>query len=212
MTRSCAAQRRGPLGLTLLELLLAVAVTAMAGLALTTALTATARSLSLTRDTRSALQRAHTLCVRMRAYTDAALCLLQHDAERGVAVWLHDENPGNSVNLSELRVFWFNEGEGTITVERVDFPEAWSAAIREDYDRVLPAGSDFFAVMTDERALGMTSTGVLADGASGVVLAMTDAVVQETGRFRLTADFAAGQDESQRVMMAFGLPNHRTPR
>ena len=104
-------------GLTLLELLLALSVTAMVGLAMSTAMTATARGMTNAGDSRSALQRANVAYTRLRGYTIHSLSLLQHDPTKGFVLWGSDDYPGGKVNLSELRVFWFDAALGVISVE-----------------------------------------------------------------------------------------------
>lgn len=203
------ARRRG---LTLLELLLAVVVTSFVGLALSTAMTATARGITGAGNARSALQRAHAAYVRLRAYTDPGLCLLQHDPERGFVLWLNDSRPTGTVNLSEMRVFWVRPDEGLIVVERVAFPPEWPEALVETLDTVVPSASDFFAVMTDQRALGNTAEDTLVDGVIAADLMHAEADPMQASRFRVRLTMDAGTQEVQPVLMALGMRSHQAPR
>lgn len=202
-------------GLTTLELLLAIAVTAVIALAIATVMTAVARGLTGASEGRSALQRAHAAHARLRAYTDVSLCLLQcdpgHAAGDGFALWLSDDRPGGKVNLSEFRVFWFDASAGTLSVERVVFPKDWTAEMVEAADIELSASADFLQEMAAQRKLGYTETTILADGLAGSALAHSAAGPQQAARFRLTIDAPSPADPAQQVMMALALPNHEEP-
>jgi len=199
-------------GLTMLELLLAVVVTSFVGLALSTAMTATARGITGAGSARSALQRAHAAYVRLRAYTDPAHCLLQHDPERGFVVWLDDSRPTGTVNLSEMRVFWVKPAQGVITVERVAFPPEWPQALVETLDVVVPTASDFFTVIADQRALGNTTEETLVDGVQAIELIYGEADPVDAVRFRARLTMDAGTEDAQPVLMALGMRSHQAPR
>lgn len=216
MSRPCGSQRRrggrAERGLTLLELLLAVAITAMIGMAMSTAMTATARGMVSAGDARSALQRAHVAYTRLRAYTSAARALLQCDPSRGFALWLDDSNPGGRVNLSELRCFWYDSAAGTITTERLNLPESWSDDIRERYDRALDPSADFLAALAAERAAGYTVQEPMVDGLAGWMLEYDGPDPQVDDRFRLTLRVLTTDNTDGPVLMTFGLINHTVPR
>lgn len=199
-------------GLTTLELLLAVAVTAIVALAISTVMSAVSSGLTESGEARSALQRIHAAHVRLRAYTDAALCVLAADDTKGVALWLHDEKEGERVNLTELRVLWFNDSEGTITVERVEFPDSWTQEMKDAADVELSPSADFFAEMELQRSLGYTETGTMADGIGDVTVNLSGMTAQESDRMRMNVMLNVGEDDQQEILLAFGLPNHTAPK
>lgn len=208
-TRSNPAARRG---LTLLELMIAVAITVVAGLALSTVLTTMARSITGNADARSALQRAHAAYVRLRAYTDPGLCLLQHDPDRGFAVWLDDAKAGNSVNLLELRAVWLDNTDSTVTIERVEFPEAWDDDLKDDNNVELSAGADFLSEMLAQRDKGYTKTEVLSDRTLAATLAHDAASAQQAATFRLSLTMDDGSPAPPQVLTVHAFPNHTEPR
>ncbi len=198
-------------GLTLLELLLAFSITAIIGLAMATVMTTAARGLTGASEGRSGLQRAHAAYLRTRAYTDSALDLLAVDPNRGFAIWLHDEKPGQRVNMLELRVFWWNNGDGTLTVERVRTPVGWAPELVDNYNIVLASSADFFQVMLDQRVLGMTASEVIADGITNAGVSYGGNDPQSVQRFRLSLTVSTGQGAEEPVLLTLGLLNYLKP-
>lgn len=202
---------RARTGLTLVELLVALAITVVTGMAIATVTVGVARGLENVNTARSALQRAHAAYIRLRAYTDPSLCILAEDSDRGFALWLDDGRPNSRVNLSELRVFWFNEVESTMSVERVVFPEDWPAEEVVKHDQTLSVVDDPFALMEAQRALGYTWSEVLADGVGGFGMTFESNNVLDANRVRLALTVVLDNGKREDLMLALGLPNHRTP-
>ncbi len=198
--------------LALVELLIAVTITSVIGVAMAALMTSAARAMSASTGARSGLQRAHAAYTRLRAYTEPALCLLQHDAYGNFAIWLSDSVPGEKVNLTEFRVFWFDVAGETLTVERVALPDSWTQEMKDEYDIQLSPNSDFISLMLDERSRGYTSGMALADGMVGLMLVHTAANDQSAQRFRLTINVSTGPGLSEPILMAFGLPQHQQPK
>ncbi len=206
------APSRSRRALTLLELLLAVAITTIVGLAMATAMTATARGMTTAGDARSAVQRAHVAYVRLRSYTSQALALLQADPSRGFAVWLQDDVPANKVNLSELRCFWFDASAGTLSVELMALPDSWTPEMVEAHDIELDPDADFLAVMLDQRGLGYTQTEILTEGLDNLEIIFDGDDPKQSRRFRVALTIAATDSTENPVLMTFGLVNHQPPR
>lgn len=199
-------------GMTMLELLLAIAITSLMALAMASVMTGVARGMTSAGDARSALQRAHAAFVRLRAYTEPARCLLQHDASRGFVIWLNDDKPGGTVNLREMRAVWFVPERGTLEVERVAFPAAWPAQLADSFDIALATGSDFLSIIEQQRALGYTSAEVAGDGVRSWSLAYEGVGVESARRLRLTMELEAGGDRTETVLTAHAFVHHAVPR
>ncbi len=207
---------RGPgrraAGVTTLELLVALAITAVTGLAIATVTTSLARGIGVTNDTRGALQRALAAHTRYRAYLEQCLCVLDYDPARGFALWLHDDRSNGQVNLSELRVFWYDGTPGgDATMERVVWPEAWDEGQREAADITLSSVDDYYAVMETHRSLGLTETVVMVDGITGQDVSHEGASLVEAERVRVGLEVRVGELGTERVLIVSGVPNHRTP-
>lgn len=199
-------------GLTLLELLLALAITAIVGLAMSTAMTATARGMTNAGDMRSALQRANVAYMRLRDFTTRSKALLQVDPNSGFVLWDNDENPGARVNLSEIRVFWYDAALGQMSVEWLTMPEGWTQEMKDDYDQEFSPGQNFMAVMNDERALGNTQSEMITDGLAGWAVEFEGSDPQLESRFRVRLTVQTSDGATSPVMMTFGLINHMVPR
>lgn len=198
-------------GLTLVELMLAVSVTAFVGVAIAIVMTTAGRNLSRVGEVRSALQRSHAMHARLRAYTDASLCVLEEDPEQGFAVWLHDERPGNTINISELRVLWYDKATEELSVEWYVFPEGLTPAEEELLDVEVALGADYFLEMTVYRKAGRTARLVLADGVVSIGLSHDAVSFVDADRLRAAVDQRINDDETQPMLFSIGISNHTVP-
>ena len=200
-------------GLTTLELLIALVITSLTGLAVTVVTTSIARGVTANSEARGALQRALAAHVRLRSYTSSAHCVLDHDPDRGFVLWQEDSRANGRVNLSEVRVFWFDPEDplGEVAEERVVFPEAWDESTTEAADIELTPVDDHYALIEAQRLLGFTERSVVADGVAGLTVAGAGASLTESVRVRIGLDVATGEGSSRSLLLAFGLPGHKEP-
>lgn len=197
-------------GVTLLELMLAISVTMMVGLGTASMLAMISSSTSSAREARSLLLRAHAGQIRMRSYLDSSLRLLAWDTDQGLAIWLHDQRSTDQVNLSELRVFWYDDVAQTLSVEWVNFPEAWTELQVQTFDVVVPDGTDYFAVMEAQRAAGMTATLELVEDVTWFDLDFDDPTITDATRVTMTMELLMDENGGKKqTLAAFGLANHR---
>lgn len=198
--------------LSSVELLIALVIVALIALSTGGMLTAVARATEADREGRTMLMRAHAAQVRLRAYVDPALCVLQHDADNGaVVVWLHDERDVGQVNLTEIRLIARDVSENRLVVERVSFPEEWSEAQVELVDVTVAADSNFFTAIATQRALGFTSIQAVASGVQSVSWSFDQAEIQGAKSGMLA--MAVGPEElaPTDLRFVFGLGNHTQP-
>lgn len=195
-------------GMTTLELLIALTITVVIGLAMTTVLTSVARGLSSTNGERSAMQRANVLAHRLSSYTTSALAVLEGD-ERGLAMWLHDESGDGKVNLLELRVFAV-DGQ-TMTMRRVVFPDTWTSEELDAANVEVTSIEDPFVVMDQQAALGYVEATTLVDGISGVGVTASGGSAVESPRFAMDVDVVVETNRTERVLLSVALPMHQEP-
>jgi type II secretory pathway pseudopilin PulG len=197
-------------GLTLIELTLAMAITIIIGGGLASVLAMVSQVSAHERDTRTGALRAHAAQIRMHAYIDTALCVLQTNDSGEFALWLEDANGSNTVNLTELRVFWV-EDDGRVRCERVAVPESWTPAQVDLYNVALPAATDFFNAMRTQRKAGMTTSVVIVDGVTGAAIEFDDAVPQSEDRFRFRFTQSFNSGAATESLIALPLANHEAP-
>ncbi|MFG0275075.1 MAG: hypothetical protein ACF8QF_08460 [Phycisphaerales bacterium] len=208
MSRRTATTRRA---LTLLELMLALAITGMIGVGIASTMTMVAAGAQGERDGRSAILRTHAVGVRLHAYLDNSLCVLQHDANRGVALWLQDTGGEGAVNLSEIRIIWWDEANRRLSVERLDMPEEWSVLLRATYNVAVPASSDFFAVMLAQRDAGVTKEQTLMESVESFNASFNAIDVQDATRMDLALDEEVEAIGVFQALLTFSLNDHRRP-
>ena len=120
-------------GLTLLEMILAIGITATIGAAIASMMAAVSNGLT-SRDNgrRTAVQLATTQ-IRLAAYIAPARCMLSKSDDAFV-IWLDDSRESGTVHASEIRWLSYNDSNDTFVVKFVDFPEGWSELMLETAD------------------------------------------------------------------------------
>ena len=213
MRRTGSQRARVRPGMTLVELLIALSITAMVSLAIAAVTTSIARGMESVNAARSALQRTVAAHARLRAYVNPARCFLATDADQGFALWLSDTRANGRVNLSELRVFWFDpeSASGDLTVEWAEFPEEWDELAVAAADTELTGVDDYFAAMKTLRALGYTGTAVLADRLASIDVTHGGQSLQASDRVQVSIGIDTGDAEPRGILMAFGLSGHAVP-
>lgn len=198
-------------GLSVVELLIGVAITSMVALAIASMLTMVAQASGRSRDDQSVLMRAHLAQARLRAYAEPALNILSADPAQGVAIWLQDDTPGLTVNLTELRIMWFDAAAQQVYVERVEFPTNWTPMMMQAANVALPSTSNFFATMLAQRAAGMTVTNTLLETVTTFELTAAGAKLQASDHVRFALTLVSDAGESRSLYVVVGLANHTEP-
>lgn len=202
---------RGRRGLTLIELLVALSITVVGGVAIMTAITAVARAMIGMNDARSALQRSVTLHARLRSYSDMMLSVVSAEEGRGFVVWLEDTTPGGTMHLDEMRVFRYDAASRELRAERIEWPESMTAEERDAANLELTRHEDFFGLFESQALLGRVRSSVLADGFGGVEVSHDALTLAEAERVRLWLWFDRGADEALEILVALGIENHKAP-
>ncbi|MBN8644109.1 MAG: hypothetical protein J0L61_02580 [Planctomycetes bacterium] len=197
--------------MTLLELLLALAVTILTGAAAAAVTLAVSRGMISMNAGRSVINRANLIQARLRAVTDTARCALDAAADKGLAVWAEDPNADGRVNVLELRVVWFNADEQTLTLERVQFPKEWTQEWVDSHNLTLAAADDPFLAMQAQRALGYTTTSVLGSRVGVTAVESPEKVWKDAQRLRVNADVTDDLGSSVGLLVCLGFPSHRPP-
>jgi prepilin-type N-terminal cleavage/methylation domain-containing protein len=218
--RAKQSQARARRGVTLIELLLAIAITAMIALGVASMMTAVSTVAETDREARSALLRSLAVREALRAYVEESLCVLQiSDDELAIAVWLEDDLGPGLVNISELRVIRFDPATDAVVAERVVFPAGQHPVVRQSFDYIVTDGMDPIAMIQTFSGMSLTAKTTLASGVSAARWSLSDATERSAVRarlwFELLAPAAASADPADvpktPMLVAFGLPEHRSP-
>ena len=133
-------------GLSLLETLLAISITAVIGVAISALMAAAANSLSSRDDGRSTAIRLATTNIRLGAYIAPSLCVLDK-SNNHITLWFEDSRTSNTVHASEIRWITFDSEAKILSVKFVDFPENWSQSMVDEADFECNSLTDYASVL-----------------------------------------------------------------
>ncbi len=201
---------RGARGFTVIELLLGIAITSMVALGISAMLAMVSDVTVQSRNDRSVLMRAELAQVRLRAFTEPALAMIGWDPAQGLAIWLLDDALGSTINLTEVRVIWFDAALGEVIVERVEFPGTWTQEMINQANVVLPSTADFFAAMLAQRQAGYTVTETLLETVQTFDCSFSVKRINST-RMRIALSLMSDGGAAKEVFIAVGMPNHTVP-
>ncbi len=193
---------------TAIEVLIALAITAMVGIGIASMLTMVGDGAQADRGTRSALLRAHAAQIRLRAFIDVSLNILTYDEEQGMAIWLHDNKPLDNIHLSELRIIWWDADAGELILEFIDFPDEWSEEMIAAVDVILAPDTDFFDEMTTQRVAGLTAQETLIESVDDFGATFSGNTATESNRAWISLNLLDDFESEHEVLLAFGLVNY----
>lgn len=147
---------------TLVEFMLAIAITGMVAAASAAMLSAVALSTEWERGRRESVIRAQAINVRLSSYVTPSLYILDSQSDNFV-IWLHDDRESGTVHATEVRWIDLDSQTGTIQVWRVKFPGSWSQIQKDQSDLELPKASDWWAVLATYKGLTYTTEIRLCD-------------------------------------------------
>lgn len=220
MRANRTARVRAPLGVTLVELILAIAVTAMIALGVASMMTTVSTVADNDREARSALLRSLAVRESLRAYVEESLCVLKiSDDNRTIAVWLEDDLSPGVVNITEVRLIRFEPATNSIVSERVTFDPAAHPVVRQGYDVIVPSAMDPMVMVETLATASLTTKTTLASGIADARWSLSNATARNAVRarlwFELLAPASAAADPAEvpttPMLVAFGLPEHRSP-
>jgi prepilin-type N-terminal cleavage/methylation domain-containing protein len=205
---------------TLIELLLAIAITAMVAMGVASMMTTVSTVAVSDREARSALLRSLAVREAVRAYVEESLCVLQVSGdETAIAVWLEDDLGPGLVNILEMRVIRFDSATNSIVADRVVFPDAWHAVQKQSANAIVTSVMDPIAMVDAFAGLSMTARTTLASGIADASWGLSEATARDATRARLRFSLQSPSDESvdpddipsTPMLAAFGMPDHRSP-
>jgi len=196
--------------MTLIELMIALAITAMVAAAIAAMLIAVTDGERSRRDNRGYIVRTHAAKARLGAYIAPCLRVLEVDGSDTV-VWLNDWRRSGTVHATELRWLIFDGPNDAIDVYYVDLPDAWTEFQRNLEDVEYSFTQDWFAVLSSYLTKGYVSKMTLVDGVDQVTVTTDEpAAVDSTEiSFELRFPTARGEDVIETVMIK--ILKYQTP-
>lgn len=167
MLRAIHPSRRRRRGLTLLELLLALSISALVAGSLVAMLDAVAVGTTRRGDIRSTLVVAGGISTRLNAYLTPSNALLDV-AEDGFVLWFNDDRSSDTVHATELRWFEFDPDTGQFFVAWIAFPDTWTKVARDLADAEFAVGSDWDQVRRRYELEGHLIETPVAEGLTGL--------------------------------------------
>lgn len=200
--------KRAHRGLSLVELLMGLAISAMVALGIAGMLGGVANGISVGTDARTGMLATGVIQSRFVEAVTPAACVLAAEPQRAV-LWLGDTRPGGLVEPSELAWLTIDEGTGMIRIERVAFPDNWGAIEKARFDQPIRPNANPFPVLIQVRNEGLAQTDILADGVLSGTFRDSDSLpeVHEV-RIDLELDLPTGPREASVTAL---LEHHRIP-
>lgn len=196
-------------GLSMLELLLSLAITAVVATAITGMLGAVSASVDGSRSARSVMILANAAASRMSAYITPSRCVLGVDGPN-VTLWFDDSRESGTVHATEIRWLTFDADTGEYNVHYVQFPSGWTKAACELADDEYPANSNWSAVLAAYTANGWITTRALVDQLASVVVTLDGNTAQSSRVVSIELGFDTDMGTSG-VVMASSLTQHTIP-
>jgi hypothetical protein len=134
-------------GLSLLEMTLAIGITAVIGAAIASTMAASANSLSSKDDGRQSAIRLATTRVRLSAYVAPSRCVLDKSSTQ-ITLWLKDTDESKTIHASEIRWIGFDGLNNELSVKFVSFPEEWSPSMIDTADIECNSLTDYALLLT----------------------------------------------------------------
>lgn len=196
-------------GLSLLELMLALTVTALVAAAISGMMGAVTTGVSSRRDSRTVMVRASAAESRLSAYVAPSRCIL--DAEvAALVLWLNDDRESDTVHATEIRWLLFDSGSGCLNMYYVSFPAGWTQVAKDLEDKEYLLGTDWMAVLDTFATKGWIAGFTLVDGLESLTIEVDQANPLAASHVAITMNFTteAGSLESA---VAATIRMHLTP-
>lgn len=204
-----SAPRRMRRGLSLVEMILALAITGMVAAAIAGMLSAVNSGTHSRRDARTAVLTSNAMATRVAGYVVQGRAFLAADDDRFV-LWLNDDRQSESVHASEIRWFELDGVTGEFIVLFQDFPEGWTQTAIDLEDREHPHTTDWWALLRQLQTLGWVDSLPLADSIADARVRTDHAEPLQSRHLTVEVDIDIGAAPVTTVLPTT-LLNHQPP-
>lgn len=150
-------------GMSLIELMLALVVTALVAGAIAGMLSAVSTAFATREDGRSLMIRANLAQARLAGYIEPARCVLE-SSPTGMVIWLNDDRESGTIHATELRWLRYDDSRGVIEVEFIDLSNLVSQHLRDLTDQEYTSDVDWDIILQAWRSKGFTRVIEIVDG------------------------------------------------
>ncbi len=175
-------------GMTFIEFVMALAITAMVAAAIGAMVSAVASGELSRRDNRGTIIRTYAAKMRLSAYLASCRSVLEVDSLDAV-VWVNDWRRSGTIHATELRWLVFDTANKSIDVYYVDFPDDWNDVQRALEDNEYSSDTDWSAVLSAYTADGYTSNITLVDGVGSMTITTDQPVAVDSSTITFDIGF-----------------------
>lgn len=176
-------------GLTLAELLVALAVTTIVAAGVASLLSGVGAGIAAGADVRTGMLATAASHRRLHDLLDHVGCVLVSEDDV-VLAWTGDSRPGGMVEATEAVWIGFDPDRGELVQETVEMPEDWGPLEVAQEDRPLAAGDAHLEILERYRRRDLVRRIVLVDGLTDAIL--TPAADGSSLRLDLIFELQAG--------------------
>ncbi len=195
--------------MTSLELMLALAITAIVALAITGMLGAVTQGVVTRRDSRSIMVRAFAAQSRLAAYITPSRSLLGATPSQ-VVLWLNDDRESGTVHATEIRWLRHDATDGAIDVYFVEFPAAWTQLQKDLADQEYLLTENWNTVFTYYQSNGWLLSIRLVDGLLSNAITTDEATALDSRHVQFSLGFDTGAGSLVQPVSAT-ITLHRPP-
>jgi type II secretory pathway pseudopilin PulG len=197
--------------LTLIELLMALAITGMVSAAISAMWSAIAAGERSRRDNRAYTIRTFTARSRLAAYVAPSRCVL-HAEDDMLVLWLDDARESGTVNVSELRWLIGNKTSGEIEVHFVRFPAGMADSEKAIRDEQCALSQDWRDKLAGHYASGEAVALTIVDGIDNAEFGVTTTSALDASDVKVVIRFLTDRpDEVITQDMTFPILHHVQP-
>lgn len=202
----CRARRRA---FTLVELLIALAITSVIGAATVSMLFATTRATEVQRDVRGSIIRQQSVYARLKDRVNTALAFLGADDDQ-VVLWLADDNEDGFVNLGELGLLEYDAANDQLLSYSIEWPGGWSQSQIDGANTQYSNSDNFITRAENAKATGYFPSSVWASDVTAMTFTLDPGAPLTARVLTVRTTFSTGLLEQEFVSVC-GLRTHVTP-
>jgi prepilin-type N-terminal cleavage/methylation domain-containing protein len=208
----CPTRRRG---LTLVELVIGLAITAIVSAVLAILINATAVGTNSTQDGRRSLVKMQGIKAQLEDTIKNSNCVLATGTNY-ILLWTGDLNGAptsvnRAVNLSELRLIEVNTTTGNLNNYAVQWPANFTSGSIVAADTTYSASTTWYAACTTAKAGGYFVPITIATNVTGMTVSLDSATVTQARLVSLVITFTDAGTSSRNLMVGAGIRNLVTP-